>query len=51
VTTRKVADLIEYSQPTIYEYFENKEAICWHCCTTAMSKLYTMTQAAYSSTR
>lgn len=27
VTTRKVAELIEYSQPTIYEYFENKEAI------------------------
>jgi AcrR family transcriptional regulator len=27
VTTRKVADSIEYSQPTIYEYFENKEAI------------------------
>src|SRR6266567_6966839 len=27
VTTRKVADRIEYSQPTIYEYFENKEAI------------------------
>lgn len=27
VTTRKVAEHIEYSQPTIYEYFENKEAI------------------------
>jgi AcrR family transcriptional regulator len=27
VTTRKIADRIEYSQPTIYEYFENKEAI------------------------
>src|ERR1700686_1186529 len=27
VTTRKVADRIEYSQPTIYEYFENKQAI------------------------
>ncbi|SRR5713226_757340 len=27
VTTRKVADRIEYSQPTIYEYFDNKEAI------------------------
>jgi len=27
VTTRKVAERIEYSQPTIYEYFENKEAI------------------------
>jgi len=27
VTTRKVAAQIEYSQSTIYEYFENKEAI------------------------
>ena len=27
VTTRKVAERIEYSQSTIYEYFENKEAI------------------------
>lgn len=27
VTTRKIADRIEYSQPTIYEYFDNKEAI------------------------
>jgi AcrR family transcriptional regulator len=27
VTTRKVAERIEYSQPTIYEYFENKQAI------------------------
>ena len=27
VTIRKVADLIEYSPPTIYEYFENKEDI------------------------
>src|SRR5215470_7370960 len=27
VTTRKVAERIEYSQPTIYEYFDNKEAI------------------------
>lgn len=27
VTIRKVAERIEYSPPTIYEYFENKEAI------------------------
>ncbi len=27
VTTRKVAERIEYSQPTIYEYFESKQAI------------------------
>jgi AcrR family transcriptional regulator len=27
VTTRKVAERIEYSQPTIYEYFTNKQAI------------------------
>ncbi len=27
VTVRKVADRIEYSPPTLYEYFENKEAI------------------------
>jgi len=27
VTTRKIADRIEYSQPTIYEYFDNKVAI------------------------
>src|SRR4051812_44552932 len=27
VTMRKVADQIEYSAPTIYEYFESKDAI------------------------
>ncbi|HMA37182.1 MAG TPA: TetR/AcrR family transcriptional regulator [Chloroflexia bacterium] len=27
VTMRKVAELIEYSPPTIYEYFESKDAI------------------------
>lgn len=27
VTIRKVADRIEYSPPTIYDYFDNKEAI------------------------
>jgi AcrR family transcriptional regulator len=27
VTIRRVAEMIEYSPPTIYEYFENKEAI------------------------
>ena len=27
VTIRKVADRIEYSPPTIYEHFANKEAI------------------------
>lgn len=27
VTTRKVADKIEYSLPTLYEYFENKAAL------------------------
>lgn len=27
VTIRKVAEMIEYSPPTIYEYFESKEAI------------------------
>src|ERR1700756_5705553 len=27
VTVRKVADRIEYSPPTIYEYFESKEDI------------------------
>ena len=27
VTTRKVAEKIEYSLPTLYEYFENKEKI------------------------
>jgi len=27
VTIRKVAEQIEYSPPTIYEYFENKDAL------------------------
>lgn len=50
VTTRKVADRIEYSQPTIYEYFENKEAILLALLCSGFEQLLVVQQAAASST-
>src|SRR5215469_14174032 len=50
VTTRKVAERIEYSQPTIYEYFENKEAILLALLRQGYEQLVTVVQAAFNST-
>jgi AcrR family transcriptional regulator len=50
VTTRKVAERIEYSQPTIYEYFENKEAILLALLRYGYEQLVTVVQAAFNST-
>jgi AcrR family transcriptional regulator len=50
VTTRKVADRIEYSQPTIYEYFENKEAILLALLRYGYEQLVMVMQAAFDST-
>ena len=50
VTTRKVAERIEYSQPTIYEYFENKEAILLALLRSGYQQLVTVVQEAFAST-
>ncbi len=50
VTTRKVAELIEYSQPTIYEYFENKEAILLALLRQGYAQLVAQMQMAFAST-
>jgi AcrR family transcriptional regulator len=50
VTTRKVADRIEYSQPTIYEYFENKEAILLALLRYGYEQLVVAMQVAFAST-
>lgn len=50
VTTRKVAELIEYSQPTIYEYFENKEAILLALLRQGYAQLVVQMQMAFAST-
>jgi len=50
VTTRKVAERIEYSQPTIYEYFENKEAILLALLRYGYEQLVTVMQAAFAAT-
>ncbi len=50
VTTRKVAERIEYSQPTIYEYFENKEAILLALLREGYEQLVAAVQAAFNST-
>jgi AcrR family transcriptional regulator len=50
VTTRKVAERIEYSQPTIYEYFENKEAILLALLRYGYEQLVTVVQGAFTST-
>src|SRR5947209_19623641 len=49
VTTRKVAERIEYSQPTIYEYFENKEAILLALLRYGYERLLAVIQAAAAS--
>lgn len=50
VTTRKVAERIEYSQPTIYEYFENKEAILFALLRYGYEQLVAVVQVAFTST-
>ena len=50
VTTRKVAERIEYSQPTIYEYFENKEAMLLALLRSGYEQLVTVVQEAKAST-
>jgi AcrR family transcriptional regulator len=50
VTTRKVAERIEYSQSTIYEYFENKEAILLALLRSGYEQLVALVQAAFIST-
>ncbi len=49
VTTRKVAERIEYSQPTIYEYFDNKEAILLALVHYGFERLLVTMQAAGTS--
>jgi AcrR family transcriptional regulator len=50
VTTRKVAERIEYSQSTIYEYFESKEAILLALLRQGYEQLVEMMQGAFAST-
>ncbi len=50
VSTRKVAERIEYSQSTIYEYFENKEAILLSLLRSGYEQLVVAVQAAFAST-
>ena len=50
VTTRKVAERIEYSQPTIYEYFENKEGMLLALLRSGYQQLVTVMQEAFAST-
>lgn len=40
ITIRKVAEMIEYSPPTIYEYFENKEALLFQLLKDGFHELY-----------
>src|SRR5438067_8111897 len=50
VTTRKVAERIEYSQSTIYEYFENKEAFLLSLLRSGYEQLVVVMQVAFAST-
>jgi AcrR family transcriptional regulator len=50
VSTRKVAERIEYSQSTIYDYFENKEAILLALLRFGYEQLVIAVQAAFAST-
>src|SRR5437763_6912307 len=50
VTTRKVAERIEYSKPSIYEYFENKEAMLLALLRSGYQQLVTVMQEAVAST-
>ncbi|MBB6734595.1 TetR/AcrR family transcriptional regulator [Cohnella zeiphila] len=40
ITIRKVAERIEYSPPTIYEHFENKEALLFELLKDGFQELY-----------
>lgn len=50
VSTRKVAERIEYSQSTIYEYFESKEAILLALLRFGYEQLVAVMQVAFAST-
>lgn len=50
VTIRKVADRIEYSPPTIYEYFENKEDILLELLREGFRQLAAALRVASAST-
>lgn len=50
VTTRKVAERIECSQPTIYGYFENKEALLLALLRQGYEQLVVVMQEAFAST-
>ncbi|MEO5951264.1 MAG: TetR/AcrR family transcriptional regulator [Chloroflexia bacterium] len=50
VTIRKVADLIEYSPPTIYEYFDSKDDLLQQLSMEGFRGMYSMMQSAYNST-
>lgn len=50
VTTRKVAERVECSQPTIYGYFENKEAILLALLRLGYVQLVAVMQEAFAST-
>ena len=45
-----MAERIEYSQPTIYEYFENKEAMLLALLRSGYQQLVTVVQEAFAST-
>jgi AcrR family transcriptional regulator len=48
VTVRKIAELIEYSPPIIYGYFENKEAVLLELRREGFTKKLAYLQAAYN---
>ncbi len=45
-----MAERIEYSQPTIYEYFENKEGMLLALLRSGYQQLVTVMQEAFAST-
>lgn len=49
VTIRKVAEGIEYSPPTIYEYFQNKDALLKELALEGFRTMYGMMEAAYNA--
>jgi AcrR family transcriptional regulator len=50
VTVRKVAELVEYSPPTLYEYFPSKDAILQELVREGFSQLAEGVRRAYDST-
>ena len=50
VTMRKVAELIEYSPPTLYEYFDSKDAILQGLVHEGFSKMVAQMRAALTTT-